>query len=67
MGHELHSAKWNVALLIWFSAFKHHFCVVMERREYFEFGGKLKIGWEVRVSAGGEDKGAVEDDSEHSD
>lgn len=34
---------------------------MMERREYIKFSGKLKAGWEVRVSTAGEDKGTIKD------
>ena len=39
----------------------YHFSAMMERREYSKLSGKLKPGWEVRVSTAGEDKGTIKD------
>lgn len=61
--------KWDMSFKIpngtWlflsgFSAFKHHFCIVMERRGYSKLGVESKAGWVVRDSAVDEDKGADE-------
>ena len=38
-----------------------HSSTVMKRREYSKLGGKLNAGWEVWVSAVGEDKRVIKD------